>query len=143
MATKTGLLKVTIFLFALLLASTVSAQAGSDGWNPAGITGGESVAIQTFTHSEYANGAVRLEFDWRDNTGEVIRFRCANNGTAALWGGVYEVDPVTGAETQLWTGTCQPGQTVTFPVSRFNLQWDTVDGGLIMGNYQIRTRYPA
>lgn len=146
-------LGMVILLASLLigLPMTVLVSAESDGFTSAGIQGGESVGIQTLVHSTYENGAVRLEFDWRDNTGDVLRFRCVNNGSQVLWGGVYEVDPVTQVATELWTGTCQPRQTVTYPVNRFNFAWDVSDsdgdgipdGGIIMGTKQIRTRYPA
>lgn len=131
-----------IVLLALVALLCAPAGARAD-WTPAAITGGASVAIETLVHSEYNNGAARLEFDYNQNTGDVSRFRCVNKSAYALWGGVFEVDPATGAETQLWEGTCQAGQTVSYPISKFKLMWDTVDGGLILGNYQMRARWPA
>lgn len=133
-----------IMVLIVLLTGTQPVAAEKDGWLPTSM-GASSMAASTETivYSEFDNGAGRIEFDYNRNTGDVSRFRCVNNTAYPVWGGAYSVDPVTGAETLLWQGTCQPGQTVTFTVNKFNLQWDLVDGGLIMGNYQLRARWPA
>lgn len=136
----------------VLLVAGAQPTLALDGWTSGNAgAAADPMAIQTFTHSEYDGGNVRLEFDWRDNTGDVLRFRCVNNSAYPLHGEVNEVDQVTGARTLLWQGDCPAHQTVTLPVNRFNLRWETgdldgdgvPDGGLVMGKYQISTRWPA
>lgn len=137
-------MKRYLALCLVLIVLLTGSMPASAAWVPgnAGVQG-ESVAIQTLTYAAFDNDAAKIQFDYNQNTGDVSRFRCVNNSARPLWGGVYNVDPITGAETLVWEGTCQPGQTASYPVNRFNIAWDLVDGGIILGNYQLRARWPA
>ena len=130
---------VLVLLIAVLLTP---GQAMANKWVPAAAQS-QSDTIVTLDHSSFGNGIVKLQFDYNTNTGNVVRFRCINNSDFVLRAWVYDVDPITNVFTQLWTGDCAAHQTVTLPVSKFDLAWDLVDGGLIMGNYRISTQYPA
>lgn len=110
------------------------------------------MAVVTYVHSQFAGGLVRLEFDYRDTTGEVLRFRCVNDSDRALLGEVAEVDPAAGTRTALWSGAFAAHTTVEKSISKFNLalercDWDR-DGNpdrvrLVLGSYQIGARWPA
>lgn len=110
------------------------------------------MAVATFVHSQFADGLVRLEFDYRDTTGDVLRFRCVNDSDAALLGEVAEVDPATDVRTSLWSDTFAARTTVEKSINRFKLGLRAVDADrdgtpetmvLDLGDYQIGARWPA
>ena len=137
-----------LVLIALLMGAQPA--AAGDGWIPSEMAS-MAASTETMEFASFANGTARIEFDWNRNTGDVSRFRCVNNSTGYVWGGVYEVNPATGTATLRWEGTCNPGQTASFPVNRFNIYWETgdldgdgvPDGGIVLGNYQLRARWSA
>lgn len=139
-----------VVALAILLTSSM-AHADSTGFKPAAISGGESLGVQTFPMADFDDGRARVEFDWRDNTGDILRFRCVNNSAGHVWAGVYLWDPATSTKSLQWEGTCAPGQTVTYPVSKFKVYWETgdldgdgvPDGGLVLGNYILATGWTA
>lgn len=100
-------------------------------------------AIVTLEFASFDNGAALVNFDYNQGNGNVLRFRCINNAPNAVWFGVYLVDPITGVETLLGERTCLAGETLVQNVPGVSVQWDLIDGGLIMGDYQFRARYPA
>lgn len=119
--------RITLLALVLLLVLAAPAQA----------------AIVTLEFASFDNGRAVVNFDYNTGNGNVLRFRCVNNSPNALWFGVYRVDPVTGAETLLGQRTCLAGQTLEQNVPGVSVQWDLIDGGLIMGDLQFRARYPA
>lgn len=99
------------------------------------------MAIRTFVHSKYADGLVRLEFDYNDGNENVIRFRCVNDSDYELYGEALRVDPATEVETLLRSGLFGAHTTTERTVANFKLKM--VDNRIDMGNYQIRARWPA
>lgn len=102
-----------------------------------------SAAIVTMEFASFNNGQAVVNFDYNTGNGNVLRFRCVNNSAYAVWFGVFRVDPITGQETLLGERTCNAGQTLEQNVPGVSVQWDLIDGGLMMGNYQFRARWPA
>ena len=131
-----------LVLVLILLAVAPVYAAPPEGWLPCDTSGGEAQGIVTYPHSSYADGLVQLEFDWRENDGAVLRFRCINGSSEYLWGAVFEWNDGTQQYEEVWYGYCPPQDVVELPVKRFDIGWDLVDGGLIMGPYSIRTRWP-
>jgi hypothetical protein len=99
-------------------------------------------AIVTLPFSSFGNGAVTVTFDYNEQNGDVKKFVCANASPYDAWFGVFYVDPNTQAETLVYQKTCAANGTTTQVVAGLTLAWDTVDGGLNMGNYQFRARWP-
>jgi hypothetical protein len=111
-----------------------------------------SAAIVTLPHSSFANGLVRVEFDYNQGNGNVVRFRCINDSDQYAWFGVYLMDYASGAETLVGERYCAPHETITQNVPGVSVAWACEyydnpdwppDCGLAMGNYQFRARYPA
>jgi len=100
-------------------------------------------AIVTLDFASFGGGAVTVTFDYNENNGNVVRFTCTNNSIYNAWFGVYLVDPDTQAETLVYERTCVANDVTIQNVAGTTLAWDTVDGGLMMGNYQFRARWPA
>lgn len=95
------------------------------------------MATQTFVFAEFGGGIVRVEFDVNDANWRPSRVRCINNSAAAL------VARVLDGATDVFAATAPAGQTSTWNISGVQLGWDSVNGGLILGNYQIQARWPA
>jgi len=126
---------VLLILLSFVLAPAPAfAGKGIDGWIPAAAPESDPVGTVTLVHSDYA--VARLEFDYVQSTGAVLRFRCVNESDYYLRGTVYENDIV------IWSARCSPHSTSIYPINRFNIEWDLVDGGLIMGNYGIASSFP-
>lgn len=93
-------------------------------------------AIVTQPFTSFGNGLVTVTFDWNENNGDVKRFECVNNSNFDAWFGVYlsgvlqyeKICPAQGTTVQVVAGT--------------NLAWDTVDGGLIFGDYSFGAVWP-
>lgn len=95
------------------------------------------MATQTFLHSEFGNGQVRVEIDVNDATWRPSRVRCINNSSHAAQATILENG------TQRFTATAPAGQTTTWNITGVQLGWDSVDGGLQMGAYVMQARWPA
>lgn len=100
-------------------------------------------SIVTLPFSSFGGGAVVINFDYNTGNGNVLRFRCINESDSAAWFGVYLMDYEAGTETLVGERYCLAHETITQNVPGVSIAWDTVDGGIMMGNYQFRARYPA
>lgn len=122
-------LRASVFALVLILALAVAPIA--------------QAAIITLDFASFGSGAVVINFDYNQGNGNILRFRCINNSQYDAWFGVYDVDPNSGLETLLGERYCLAGQTIEQNVPGVSVAWDLVDGGLIMGDYQFRARWPA
>lgn len=102
-----------------------------------------SAAIETMLFTSLGGGAVVVTFDYNTNNGNVTKFTCTNTSDQDAWFGVYLMDYANGTEQLLYQRTCGAWSTITQNVAGLTLTWDTVNGGLNMGDYQFRARYPA
>jgi hypothetical protein len=102
-------------------------------------------AIVTLDFASFGSGAVVVNFDYNEGNGNVLRFRCINNSDQSAWFGVYLMDYTTDppGETLVGERVCLPHETITQNIPGVSMAWDLVDGGIMMGNYQFRARYPA
>lgn len=95
------------------------------------------MATQTFQHSSFGNGQVVVEIDVNDATWLLSRVRCINNSAHAL------AARVLSGGTEVWTGTAPAGQTTQWNVAGVQLGWDSVNSGIVMGNYVVQVRWLA
>lgn len=95
------------------------------------------MATQTFPFAEFGNGIVRVEIDVNDTNWRPSRVRCINNSTQPAAARILE----NGVE--VFTATAPAGQTTTWNISGVQLGWDTVNGGLMMGNYALQAQWPG
>jgi hypothetical protein len=95
------------------------------------------MATQTFRIASFAADSVRVEIDVNNANWRVQKARCINDSDAALKIIVYELG------TQIYTAIAPAQQTTEWNVNPFQLGWDSVDGGLILGNYSFGTQWPA
>lgn len=95
------------------------------------------MATQTFTFAEFGDGAVRAEIDVNDANWRPARVRCINSSAFAAVARILE----NGVE--MFAATAPAGQTTTWNISGVQLGWDSVDGGLMMGNYVLQARWPG
>lgn len=126
MTTKT---RSVVVLAVLLLALIVAPVANA--------------AIVTLDFASFGGGQVVINFDYNEGNGNVIRFRCINGSQYDAWFGIYLVDPITHAETLVAERTCLANTTIEQNVPGVSMSWDLVNGGINMGNYQFRARWPA
>jgi len=95
------------------------------------------MATRTFTHTVIAGGLVVLEFDVNDANWRMSQVRCINKSDKAAVGYIYE------GTTLRYTANAPANQTTSWNTTGVQLGWDSVDGGLIMGNYTIQFNWPA
>ena len=88
------------------------------------------MATQTFFHSRIGNCIV--EIDVNDANWRISRIRATNQGTITVVGEVLK----TGA--QVFTAQAPPGQVTEWNVTGVQLGWDSVNGGLMMNDYELR-----
>ncbi len=99
--------------------------------------GGVLMAIQTFFHSAFDDGAVQVEFDVNDANWRVSRVRCINNSSrpARAW--------ILNNGVQVFTADAPANATTSWNITGVQLGWDAVDGGIMMGTYQMHAGWPA
>lgn len=102
-----------------------------------------NAAVVTLPFAEFGGGAVAITFDYNEGNGNILRFRCNNFSTYDAWFGVYLVDPDTGEETLLGERICTAGSVIEQNVPGVSMTWDLQNGGINMGNYVFRARWPA
>jgi len=95
------------------------------------------MATQTFQHSSFGNGAVTVEIDVNDANWRVTRVRCINNSAFAAAARILQ------SGVEIFTTTAPAGQTTTWNTTGVQLGWDAVDGGIIMGAYEMQARWPG
>lgn len=93
------------------------------------------MATQTFIHT--AVGAMRVEFDINDANWRMSQVRCINNSNQSAKAFIYE------GGILVFSATAPANQTTSWNTSGIQLGWDSVDGGLMMGNYVMAIQYPA
>lgn len=100
------------------------------------------MATETYQHSSFGGGAVRIEFDRNTANNRVSQVRCINNSAYAAAFRVFEsgaqVYPAGGG----WA-MAPANQTTSWNTGGITISWDTVDGGLLMGNYSFFAGWPA
>jgi hypothetical protein len=95
------------------------------------------MATLTFEHSSFAGGIVRVEFDVNDANWRVSRVRCTNNSNLSAAAAILD----SGVEA--FTAVAPPNATTSWNVTGIQLGWDSVNGGIMMGNYVVQVKYPA
>lgn len=95
------------------------------------------MATQTFQFASFGNGQVVVEMDVNDANWRPSRVRCINNSAAALAARILD------GGTEVFAVTAPAGQTTSWNISGIQLGWDSVNGGLILGSYQVMARWPA
>jgi hypothetical protein len=95
------------------------------------------MATQTFPFASFNNDAVKVELDVNDANWRPSRVRCINNSNYSLKATILESGVVK------FTAIAPPNQTTSWNISGIQLGWDAVDGGLILGNYELQTQYPS
>jgi hypothetical protein len=95
------------------------------------------VATQTFQHSSFAGGIVRVEFDVNDANWRVSRVRCINDSAYPAVARILQ----NGVE--VFTAVAPAGQMTSWNTTGVQLGWDSVDGGIVMGGYEMLVRWPG
>lgn len=94
------------------------------------------MATLTFQHSNYNDGQVIVEFDVSDVNWRVSQVRCINNSDEPAHARVLE------SGVPIFTAVAPANQTTTWNTTGIRLGWDSVDGGLQMGVYELHTAHP-
>lgn len=95
------------------------------------------MATQTFRHSSFGSDQVIVEFDINDNNWRMSQVRVINKSTYSLVAQIYE------AGVLRFTANAPAGQTTSWNTTGIQLGWDSVNGGLIMGNYTMSAQWPG
>lgn len=95
------------------------------------------MATQTFQHSDFGNGQVVVEIDVNDATWRVSRVRCINNSAHALNARVLN------GGVEVFRAVAPANQVTQWNVGGVQLGWDAENGGVVMGSYEVQTRWPA
>lgn len=94
------------------------------------------MATQTFQHSSFAGGLVTVEFDVNDANWRMSRVRCINNSPRAA------VARILQSGVEVFTATAPANATTSWNTTGVQLGWDSVDGGIMMGVYEMQVRWP-
>ena len=95
------------------------------------------MATQTFQHSSFGGGIVRVEYDVNDANWRVSQVRCINNSDQPCTATSLE------RGIQRFQATAPAKQTTTWNTTGIQLGWDSVNGGIMMGNYVMQVQYPS
>lgn len=93
------------------------------------------MAIVTFPFAEV--GGARAELDVNNANWRVSKARVINNSAYPLKVIVYQ------SGTPIYSAIAPANQTTEWNLSPYQLGWDSVYGGLILGDYGFGTQYPA
>ncbi len=89
------------------------------------------MATQTYIHSLFEGGLVRIEFDVNDANWRVSQVRCINGNTHPAYARILKNG------TEIFTAVAPAGATTSWNVTGVQLGWDTVNGGIMLGSYEI------
>ena len=95
------------------------------------------MATQTFPHSGFNNGLVRIEYDVNMANYRVSKVRCINGSALPARAMIYQ------GGTLIFTADAPANQTTAWNTTGVQLVWDAVDGNIQMGNYILATGWPA
>lgn len=95
------------------------------------------MATQTFQHSSFGEGQVIVEFDINDANWRMSQVRVINNSAYPLVARIYE------AGVLRYTANAPANQTTSWNTTGVQLGWDSVNGGLMMGNYTMFAQWPG
>ncbi|NLS77332.1 MAG: hypothetical protein GXY76_08755 [Chloroflexi bacterium] len=103
------------------------------------------MATQTFPHSSFGDGIVRVEFDVNDANWRVSQVRCINDSPHPARARILR------GAALLYDAIAPAGQTTSWNTSGVQLGWNTadedgdgiMDGGLMMGDYVVHVQWPA
>jgi len=95
------------------------------------------VTIQTYLHSTFGGNAVIVEIDINDANWRVSRVRCINNSLYAAEASIYN------SGVLVYEASAPPGQTTQWNIAGVQLEWDSINGGIMMGNYTMNARWPV
>lgn len=95
------------------------------------------MATVTYQHSSFSDGLVRIEFDVNNANWRMSQVRCINNSSrlARAW--------ILNNGVQVFTADAPANATTSWNTTGIQLGWDTVNGGIMMGTYQMHTGWPA
>lgn len=93
------------------------------------------MAVQTFPFCGV--GGVVVEYDVNDANWRVSQVRCINDSDYPAVAEIYE------SGTLRFTATAPAHQTTSWNVTGVQLAYDSVNGGIMMGNYTMFCRWPA
>jgi len=99
--------------------------------------------IDTMPFASFGNDAVTVTFDYNRISGDVKRFTCTNDSDYNAWFGIYLMDYEAGTEQLVYEKVCGAHSVVIQVCAGTTIEWDTVDGGIMMENYQFRARWPS
>lgn len=94
------------------------------------------MATQTFPYASFGE-LVRCELDVNDKTWRPSQVRVINNSASPLKARVLEAGAV------VFEATAPAGQTTSWNISGVQLGWDSVNGGLMLGDYVLQAQWPA
>lgn len=94
------------------------------------------MATQTFQHSSFGGGIVRIEYDINDATWRVTRVRCINHSASSARAVILE------SGIQRFIAIAPPNVTTQWNVTGVQLGWDEVNGGIMMGAYVMQAAWP-
>jgi hypothetical protein len=95
------------------------------------------MATKTFPFSSFNNDSVKVEIDVNDTNWRPSKIRCINNSSYPLKSTILESGSV------IFVATAPENQTTTWNISGVQLGWNTIDNGLILGNYEIQAQWPS
>lgn len=94
------------------------------------------MATQTFQYASFC-GQVRIEFDVNDANWRVSQMRCINNSIYQARATILE------SGTIRFTAVAPANRTSSWNVTGVQLGWDSINGGIMMGNYVMLARWPT
>jgi hypothetical protein len=95
------------------------------------------MATVTYPFCEMGGGIVRVEFDVNTANWRMTQIRCINNSNQDATAIVYE----TGV--QVFEAVGLANGTTSWNTGGLQIAWDEIDGGLMLGNYELAASWPT
>jgi len=93
------------------------------------------MALQAIPHSIFPD--VTVEIIVQNVNWKVSAVRCVNNSEYAAAADILE------SGVLVFHAVAPAGQTTQWNVGGVQLGWDSIDGGIIMGDYVMQAQWPA
>ena len=95
------------------------------------------MATETFPHSSFGGGAVQVEVDINTANWKVVKMRCVNNSIYGARATILE------SGVPVFEASAPANATTVWNVAGVQLAWDSVDGGIVMGNFVMQAQWPS
>ena len=95
------------------------------------------MATETFPHSSFGGGIVRVEVDINTANWKAVKMRCVNDSAHAASATILE------GGAPVFEASAPANATTIWNVAGVQLGWDSVDGGIMMGNFVMQAQWPS